>query len=677
MAHPRHRRTTDRTSFWFGAPYYPEHWSPADREHDAERMAAAGVNVVRMAEFAWDRIEPAREQLDFSLFDETIARLGEKGISTILCTPTATPPRWLTAEHPDWMRVDENGRRMHHGSRQHVCTTNQAFRAESRRITAAMAAHYADNPHVVAWQTDNELNCHFQRCFCSTCHQAFQRWLQDKYTTLDDLNAAWGAGFWAQTYHSFGCVPLPAGGDRPAVPNPSAELDVLRFVSDMVVEFHRQQVAELRKANADWEIFHNGLFRHLDYWRLTEDLDFLAVDVYPCFGGEKPEDAVWAAMINENCRQYTGSYIVPEQQSGPGGHKGGIQHSPQPGQMRLWAWQSIAHGADGMLHFRWRTCRFGAEMYWNGILDHDNVPRRRYEEFARIGTELRRVGPKLTATRLDVTAAVLTEHDGSEAHATLPLGLPSPWDQGRRAYEQLWQRHLPCGLIEARDGLDGLELIVWPSLPLLGPEQAARLEAFVAGGGVLLVTARSATRDRNNHVIAQTPPGLLAGLCGVVVEEFGRIEPGRAQLTCRSSRLDAGAGYEILRPTDAEVLGTWQDRQDGAPFAASGAPAVTVRRVGQGAAIYVGTFLSESNAAALVGLANSYAGIAPLAQADACVEITRRVADDGRRLVFCLNHTPGRQPVWDLPPGTDLLGQTPCRGSLELAPYGVAVIEAD
>ena len=103
---------------------------------------AAGWNMVRMAEFAWDLIEPQPGQYDFSLFDQTIQRLGEQGIVTMLCTPTATPPRWLTYAYPEMLRVDANGVRMQHGSRQQACYANhgpaRAFAAHHPRDGRAL-----------------------------------------------------------------------------------------------------------------------------------------------------------------------------------------------------------------------------------------------------------------------------------------------------------------------------------------------------------------------------------------------------------------------------------------------------------------------------------------------------------------------------------------------------------
>ncbi len=164
-----HKRLSSIKQFLYGSPYYPEHWDAAVRSQDAERMKAAGWNCVRMAEFAWDRMEVEEGRFDFSLFDETIQSLGKVGIKTILCTPTATPPVWLTRAHPEILRVDERGVRMAHGSRQHACTTGPLYRENSRRITSAMAEHFAGNPDVIGWQTDNEFNCQFSECHCESC----------------------------------------------------------------------------------------------------------------------------------------------------------------------------------------------------------------------------------------------------------------------------------------------------------------------------------------------------------------------------------------------------------------------------------------------------------------------------------------------------------------------------
>lgn len=89
-------RTLDLDEFLLGAPRYPEHVDESYWQRDAERMAAAGFNIVRLGEFAWHIVEPREGVFDFSLFDRAIEIPGAYGIKAIFCTPAAMPPRWLT-----------------------------------------------------------------------------------------------------------------------------------------------------------------------------------------------------------------------------------------------------------------------------------------------------------------------------------------------------------------------------------------------------------------------------------------------------------------------------------------------------------------------------------------------------------------------------------------------------
>lgn len=671
---PRHQRPSKLRRFLFGVPYYPEHWKLHERVNDAAMMAAAGVNVVRMAEFAWDRIEPRPGTFDFSIFDETIETLSLAGIDTILCTPTATPPRWMTLAHPEWLREDASGVRMMHGSRQHVCTNNQAFRAESERITRAMAEHWRDNPNVIGWQTDNEFFCHISECFCPSCVQGFQRWLRDRYGDISSLNEAWGAAFWAQTYGDFPEI-IPPRQARPTFPNPSAQLDWFRFLSDAIGDFQRGQVSVLRTVQPRWWITHNGTFQHIDYWKFSECLDFLGVDVYPGFAVEKPTDYWWAAVKNEEARSASGSYIIPEQQAGAGGQSPYLHSTPDPGQMRLWAWQAVAHGADGILHFRWRTCRFGAEIYWNGVLDHDNVPRRRYRELGQEGAEFARLGGKILGTALSVRVGVLIENDQDEAHCSLPMGLPSPDEQRRVILSELLRRKIASGFVNARDSFEGLDVIIMPGFVLMDDDLAARLQDFVKHGGLLIASARTATRHRNNHVSELTPPGFLNDLFGVNIEEFGKISPGAIDLQDNhGSAVSAGSAYEILALYGAKALAVWDTARWLAPHAASGLPGISHHSCGAGAAIYIGTYFSTDNSNGLIGLCLQHSEQQPLAIAPDDVEVTCRYGA-GRRLYFLLNHSGREVSVGSLPSGEELITGQPCEGKWELGPFGVAVIE--
>ncbi len=672
---PSHNRSTNLPKFYFGAAYYPEHWDAAVREKDVQLMAEAGLNVVRMAEFAWDRIEPEEGVFCFDLFDETIANLGDQGIATILCTPTATPPRWLTAAHPEILRVDENGVAMQHGSRQHACHSNATFREYSRNITQAMARRYQDNAHVVGWQTDNEFNCHFAECHCAACQAAFREFLREKYADdIAALNAAWGTAFWAQTYRSFDEILTPKSS-KPADPNPGQRLDYYRFISWSVTRFQHDQVALLRAANAGWFITHNGTFRHIDYRGVFgQDLDFLAYDVYPFFDHDPLHRPVSQAFNLDQARAWSGNFLVPEQQSGPGGQAAYLQDTPDPDEIRRMVYASIAHGADGILFFRWRTCRFGAEEYWCGILDHDNIPRRRYNEIKQLRQELQTIGPEVLGTHVHVDVGVAAaDMDVYDAHDTYSLGLPTPKMMAIMIHEFYFQQGYAVGCVHPGDDLSGLKLYILPHWAVFNPEWLPNLEAYVENGGVLVIGARSGIKDWNNAVVADSPPGVLHKLAGVKVIEYGRQNvPDLRPLAISFPKIKIATEhwYEVLELYPQTVtIGRWEGRH------LNRLAAVTMRRAGAGAVIYVGTYLTPDLLNIVTALCSELKGLEPLiAELPEGFHVTVRENDE-KRLWFISNDSDKYESVPKVPEGISLFSGKPLHPRPYLKKHGLLIIK--
>ncbi len=638
-----HLRSTPLRDFLYGSPYYPEHWDADIRAGDPALFRAAGWNVVRLAEFAWDILEAREGVFDFALFDDTIARMGAVGIRSILCTPTATPPRWLTRDHPEVLRVDADGHRQEHGSRQHASHLSPLFREYSRKITRAMAEHYRDNPHVIGWQTDNELHCHFREDYCAAAEQAWHAWLRARFADdIGALNRAWGTAFWANTYARFEDVVLPRHR-RPTHVNPAHWLDYQRFLSDGTTAFQRDQVEILRAAQPRWFVTHNGCFPAIDYrGDFTRDLDFLGFDAYPFFNHDPAARPAAHAFHLDLTRGYSGHFLMLEHQSGAGGQGGYFHDKPEPGEMRRLAWASIARGADGLLFFRERSCRFGAEEYWEGILDHDNVPRRRYHEAARLGAELARAGRELlgSSVRTDVAVAGC-DFDVQHGHEPITHGLPSPKNMAEAVHGVFYRAGHAAGVVHPADSLAGLKVYVIPHFAIFDPTWVPALERFVSDGGTLVVGARTAGRDLRSNVVPETLPGCLRGLVGASVEEFGRQNaPERRPLALRIEGADTDVPttlwYEQLAPAagaGTEVVARWTTRH------LAGSPAITRRRLGAGQVLYVGAYLTRefTEAALLPLLARLDALPAPLSTSPG-VEVVERVRPDGRVLRVVINH---------------------------------------
>lgn len=698
-------RTLNLDDFMLGVPHYPEHVDESYWQRDADRMKAIGFNTVRMGEFAWHIWEPYEGKFDFDLFDRAIDLLGKAGINTILCTPTATPPRWLTQNYPEVLRVDRNGRRASHGSRQHGDTTSPVLRHHSRRITTAMAEHYRDNPYVIGWQTDNELNTTVSESFSDSAALAFRNFLRHKYETIDALNFAWGGHFWATAYDNFDQVVLPFPM-APSYLSPGHVQDYHRFLAAATAAFQRDQVDILRATNADWFIFHNlGNLTDIDFrGQFGQDLDFIGFDIYPMLYDEFRRTgghAATQALQLDVCRSYSGNFIVPEQASGLGSQPSFTTMAPEPGEMRRMALSSVARGADGLMFFRWRPAHFGAEIYWMGIIDHDDVPRRRYEEACHFASDIRKIKDRLlgTSVRIDVGIAG-ADFDNQEAHKTYPIGLPSPLEDATLLHRHCYKRGISCGFIHPEDDLSRLKVLYVPHWVMWHQEWTQKLEAFASNGGTVIVGAMTGTRDVNNHIIReQAPGGPLAKLTGIRVQEFGRITATGGEGLFQRSAPEAGLYvppdlppsssadrkytleiggrlieaehlYELVETgEDVEVIGTWANRF------ARGRAAITSRKVGKGRVVYVATYLTEALAAILEEVVLADAGVAPLvADLPAGIEVAMRQAAD-RKLLFVLNTLETEQKIGSLPHGKDLLTGKRTGADETLEPYGCRVIE--
>jgi len=66
-----------------GTAYYPEMWTADRVRYDAELMQKAGIRFVRMAEFAWCRMEPKEGVFDFKWLHEAVDIFGAYGIKNL------------------------------------------------------------------------------------------------------------------------------------------------------------------------------------------------------------------------------------------------------------------------------------------------------------------------------------------------------------------------------------------------------------------------------------------------------------------------------------------------------------------------------------------------------------------------------------------------------------------
>ncbi|WP_444662664.1 beta-galactosidase [Cellulomonas sp. CW35] len=646
----------------YGADYNPEQWSRATWREDVALMRDAHVSLVTVGVFSWSVLQPAEDTWDLDWLDEVMDLLHEHDVAVDLATPSASPPPWLTALHPETSAVDARGVRMSVGSRNHFCPSAPAYRAAALRVATTLVDRYAGHPALAMWHVGNEFG---QECFCDLCAARLRRWLSARYGDVDALNDAWGTAFWSQRYRTFDEVVPPRAA--PYLHNPAQLLDWRRFTSDQLLTLYREQAAVLR-AGSDAPVTTNamGFFGGVDQHSWAADLDVVSDDHYG--DPQDPTSPARAALTHDLTRGVAGGapWLLMEQAAGAVNWR--PHNVPKTtAQMLQDSLRAVAHGADGVCYFQWRQSAAGAESFHSALLPHAGPDTHLHRAVRDQGRVLALLGD-LVGTRVPARAALVFDWPALWAG-----GLPArPSDrldvvaQLEAYHRPLWRAGVATDVVPSDADLDAYDLVVVPALPLVADRAAAAIAHVPRRGGVLLVGPFSGVQDPTTRVRTGPFPGPWTDVLGVAGEEWRPLpDAGVALRSATYGDHRAHVWSERLEARDAQVLATY----DGADLA--GAPAVT-RRVlpGGGQAWYVSTLPDPAVLDRVVLDCAAAAGVhGPLPLVPDGVEVAQR-----GDLVLLLNHAGDERAVELVPGARDLLGVPVHDGVLRLPPGGAAVV---
>ncbi len=662
-----------------GTCYYPEHWPERLWREDLERMLATGIEFIRIAEFAWSKTEPEEGVFTYDFFDRFLDLCDETGMKVIFGTPTATPPAWLTEKYPEVLNVDVEGNTYRHGARRHYNYNAPVYRYLTERIVTKLAEHYAKRACVIGWQIDNELNCETDEFHSEADSAAFRLFLRDKYGALDALNAAWGTVFWNQTYTNWDEIHVPRKTISDST-NPHEVLDYVRFVSASARAFCKLQADILRKYVKPGDfITTNGMFGKLDNHQMTaESLDFYTYDSYPnfayCLDGYNPDDRDlrdrrWSRSLTE-VRSVCPVFGIMEQQSGANGWNTRMEApTPRPGQLTLWTMQSIAHGADFVSYFRWRTATMGTEIYWHGILDYSGRENRRIAEVRRVHALVQKLAP-VAGKPYEARVAVAKDYDN-----VWDAGLDR-W-HGRVAgaseaalFAAAQRSHTPLDFVyldhTSPEALKAYRVVFCPHPCIMTEERAGLLTRYAEDGGTVVFGCRSGYKALTGQCVTDRLPGLLAELTAADIPEYSFIAPdaGRVTIDWGGDTLEAAVFADLVEPTGDGV----REAVYTADYYA-GSGALVSHRVGAGKAYYYGTAFTESAARTFLeklGVANPYGDALDLPES---CELAVRGG-----YAFVLNYLKTPAAVTLRRPMKDLLTGGVLSGEVSLKPYGALVL---
>ena len=647
-----------------GTAWYPEQWPESRWEEDLRLMEAANIKVVRIAEFAWSRMEPSEGNYDLDWLDRAIAAAAKHHIVSVLGTPTATPPAWLTRKYPEILRVEPDGQRVTHGNRAHASAASAIYRDYCRKIAAQMAIRFGHNPNVAGWQIDNEYGYALMSYDDETRNQ-FRSWLKEKYGTLDNLNERWTTAYWSQTYDDWSEIPIPSNGH-----NPGLVLEWKRFVTTTWNDYQKNQITVIRK-NADPRQFITGnlmgFFDGFDHYGITEPLTFASWDDYVGSGHLDPDHNGLAHDLTRGFKRE--NFWVMETQPGAV-NWAGVNNFLNKGEVRAMAWQAIAHGADEVGYWQWRSALNGQEEYHGTLVGADGVPVPLYEEISQLGRDFSTTQEALRGTSPVSEVALLYSYDSHWAIQNQKhnekyddIGLLKSYYRSLRKLSQ------SVDVVSANAPLDSYKLVVAPSLNVLPKDCASHLLDYVRNGGHLVLGPRSGMKDQFNALLTQRQPGYLVDALGGRVEQYYALEKdvpvtgtwGTGQVSIWAEQM------KTLSPETQVLLrygksNGWLDDQ----------PAVITRAYGKGHITYIGGVLDEKLMAAAAEWMAQDSGVTPVfGPVPDGVEVSRR-RGAGKDVWILINISQESRSV-ALPRRMKLLLTGKEGRGVDLAPYGVEV----
>ena len=493
---------------FIGAAYYPELWDAKEVDKDIERCKALGLNVLRVGEFAWGRMEPKEGEFDFDWLISVVDKLHAAGIHTVMCTPTCTPPRYMLDKYEEMRSVSDRGVRCQTSWRCHPCKTSPIMREKNRAIVTKMAEVFGSHPGIIGWQIDNELFPYGDGCFCPLCVEKFRNYLKHKFGTIDALNEAWGMARWSLDYQSFDAVnpPLPDQWKHPSLVK--AWWD---FQCDNIRTYAEEQAEILHKytkAPVGTDMMANN---NLSYYEINRSLDVVQFNHYNT-AAELYETEFWYDFLRAVKDR---PFWVTETQVGWNGSTVADCGYRPAGNCYVNTWLPFAHGGEMNMYWLFRAHRNGHELAHGALYNTAGRLYRVSEEVARAAREIESCKDILSGK---VTSSIALHYSSTAANTFMAAPMLKNFDYTATVRDKFYKalRHYNVDVIDTAHSLDGYKTVI-SSFLCHARENGfyERMVKFVENGGAWIVGPMTDIVDENVTKYTESPHSFLEELVGV------------------------------------------------------------------------------------------------------------------------------------------------------------------
>jgi len=527
--------------FPFGVTYYPDQWPQDTWDETFRQIKAAGFNIVRFGEMAWDWLEPSPGKFSFKELDKAMDLCQKHGLKVLLGIPTSQVPPWFHRKFPGSQPVAQDGTLYpEYGPRPNICKDNSNYRRLATRLATKIAARYAKHPALFGWQLDNEPvyppldhTTSNDYCHCEHSRKAFIAWAKNKYGSVKNINEAWGMKFWTNTLAEYDDIRTPKAGIWEAVP-PAVFLDWFRFKTESIKSWIEHLAALVRKVDKKHKVGTNGFVgictRTPEHNLIPANLDWYGLDVYPT-GGKMDKHGL--AFILDLWRSFTrgtrAEFHITELQGGQNVRWGNPKYV-EGSEIKGWVDSALKHGAKAILFHAWRPPLFGAETGGFGILKADGSSTKRLEAIKSIAKQ------RISNIEFRISNIAIAFLRSSEVQTYQEQGPPraiaGQWEAARadigltHSLDSASGAHriasgngkIPVDFIFERDLDNGrldYKVILLPNPYILSKKQYKNLKDWINKGGLLITEARFGLKDEQSRLYEKP---LLEDLFGITYE---------------------------------------------------------------------------------------------------------------------------------------------------------------
>lgn len=663
----------------FGAAYYDE-YMPCERlAQDVAMMKKAGINTVRIAESTWSTCEPQEGVFDFSHVERVMDAMEEAGINVIIGTPTYAVPTWMVKSYPDVIAETVHGRGIY-GARQIMDITHPVYLFYAERVIRELMKRTAHRKCVIGYQIDNETK--YYGTAGKNVQERFVKYLREKFhDDLDAMNREFGLDYWSNRINAWEDFPDVRGTINGSL---GAEFEkfqrtlVDKFLSwqaDIVNEYRRNDQFITHNFDFEWRGYSYGVQPDVNHYHAAQCLTIAGVDIYhPTQDDLTGAEIAFGGDMTRSLKN--GNYLVLETEA-----QGYPGWTPYKGQLRLQAYSHLASGANSVMYWHWHSIHNSFETYWKGLLSHDFQENDAYREACLIGQEFQKIGKYLINIKKKNEVAILVSNEALTALKWFGIQATAAGNDGigyndvvRWIYDALYQMNVECDFIwPESENLNQYKAIFVPALYAAPDELLQKLNRYVADGGNLVATFKTAFANENVKVSHEVQPHILNNCFGVEYHQFTfpKNVGLKGTIVGENPEAEAKIFMELLISKGAEVLAHY-DHYNWKEYAA-----ITKNHYGRGTAVYLGCMTDQATLKAVMkDILQSAQVELPIYSYP--VIVRKGINDFGKNVKYFFNYSAEEQNVpYIYKNGVELLAENPIKAqeNLNIPAWGVKIVE--